>query len=346
MATVVSDPPDGVQAQELRLVRTELLRPADEALPTGAPAQLRSPMPSENSENSGDPMTSTTATLKCQDQGSKPSSVAKSRLSRGQAELVESLAEDDKLDPRDSIHTWYMDFIFPQHSLESRRTAARRRLLQSQAFQSLMEDRITELEEKVQKILNEPVRAEETKGEGLNGTQTIRELSWSEFRGPAPPNPSPTPLNWQHKPGFDLEPRAMIEILTEQPRYNELSTAEEGRTQREQDQKPEPQGGSGLVSLNPIACDPERGDMPYLIRIRSTLLLKVLHDLTGMNTCIGPHKHVLVLLRPFKLLIGFADKIREQYRRLCHNSASTFHSTSSTPDGLARERASRLFIRD
>jgi len=327
MATVPPGPPDSAQVQELVLVRTESLKPGEETLLTRAPAQLRSPMPSENSENAGDPMAGTTTTLQDQDQDSRPGSAAGPDLPEEHAELVESLAEDDKVDPLHALRNLYMNFIFPKDSLESRRTTARRRLLQSQSFQSLMEDRITELEEKVRKILDEPERVEKPKAEeALNGTQTIRELSWSEFRGTAPPNPQTTPISWKHKAELDSEPKAMIEILTEQPRYHELSTAEEGRTRRGQDRKPEAQGSSGLVSLNPVACDPQRGDVPHLIRIRSTLLLKVLHDLTGMNTCIGPYRHVLVLFRPFKLLVCFADKIREQYERLCRTSTSTFYS--------------------
>jgi hypothetical protein len=68
----------------------------------------------------------------------------------------------------------------------------------------------------------------------------------------------------------------------------------------------QPTGTAVLDSSMPI----------YRIRIRSVVLLKLMREVTELNTTIGRHKHQLVFIRPFKLLVSFERQLRERLQEL------------------------------
>ncbi|KAI0392839.1 P-loop containing nucleoside triphosphate hydrolase protein [Xylariaceae sp. FL0594] len=68
---------------------------------------------------------------------------------------------------------------------------------------------------------------------------------------------------------------------------------------------------------SPVTQDTQQMGVPYLIRIRSPLLLQMLSEITGLEL-LGHRPSVLLFFRPFKLFVHFADEIREHFERLCH----------------------------
>ncbi|RWA06679.1 hypothetical protein EKO27_g8426 [Xylaria grammica] len=317
-------PMENVQGHKDPDFGIEVKNPTNGVLPIVPPSRVHSPIPCENGENAGGQMADTMAALKDQDQVQKLVSNDVSNRSKEQAELTQELVKDDEVSETELFRETRHAFFHGPETLEKRRKNAKRRLLQSQAYQGLLESRITDLEEKIRKILDTPEPNNEGKqtAEASNITKVISELSWSKFRGSIQVDPRANRYTWEHVPELDTNPKAMIEILTERPRYDEIRTMDDERITGERDQGSESQEPISFGSFN-SAFSPFQEELPYLIRIRSPLLLKVLKEITGLQTCLGPHGHVLVLFKPFKPLISFADKIHERFKRLSSGQPSS-----------------------
>lgn len=63
---------------------------------------------------------------------------------------------------------------------------------------------------------------------------------------------------------------------------------------------------------------------PYRIRIRSPSLLKKLKEITGFDTTVGPYRHRLTLISPFKMLVTSADTLQEHLDMLDRTNVTTF----------------------
>jgi len=188
--------------------------------------------------------------------------------------------------------------------LAKRRAKADMRLMQSKAYAELLEDRIFDLEDKVRKLRGEPKPAD-IEDDVIGDVPTITEigmLGWTEFSRRIEINRKDIPEEWKHCPEVDQEPRHVIEILKEEPRFDffKLNTQSSNAAQS----RPDVAG----IQVHDSSVDPHR------IRIRSKLLLKVLKEITGCNTTLGPYEHRLLLLQPFKLLVSFEKNIRDFLR--------------------------------
>jgi len=197
-------------------------------------------------------------------------------------------------------------------SLPQRRAKAARRLLQTKAYAELVEDRILELEQKVRTLSNDKTSLVEvdTSPGDITPLMKYEAMGWSKFNGRGNFDASRNRATWQHRAELDEVSKPIIEILVEEPRYGALQ-ADAGRGN--------PDGAkSQLGLLGGIGCEPSSLQQqqqsvsppePYRIRIRSKRLLKLLKYITGRNVLVGPHEHRLLMIRPFKLLVGFADQL-------------------------------------
>ncbi|KAI9662333.1 MAG: hypothetical protein M1821_008500 [Bathelium mastoideum] len=219
--------------------------------------------------------------------------------------------EGDLLDPNDpdGKETRYeASGLYIDRDLDDRRRRAPLRLIQAKAHTQLIEDRINDLEAKVRKILKEPDPSlDEDQNTFPRNEIEIKYLPWREFNVRFEIDKT-RHIHWKHRPEIDLEPKSVIEILWEEP-FNtgayipssELSSAEFNVVPSSQ--VPE--------SMNSVFTD-----YPYRIRIRSQLLLQVIKEATGCQTTLGPYRHRLLLLRPFKLLVTHYHHLRSALKRL------------------------------
>ena len=198
-------------------------------------------------------------------------------------------------------------------SLPHRRAKAARRLLQTKAYTELVEDRILELEQKVRTLSNDktPLIEVDTSPGDITPLMKYEAMEWSKFNSHGNFDASRNRATWQHRAELDEVSKPIIEILVEEPRYGFLQ-ADTGRGN--------PDGAkSQLGLLGGIGCEPSSLQQqqqqlvsppePYRIRIRSKRLLKLLKYITGRNVIVGPHEHRLLMIRPFKLLVAFADQL-------------------------------------
>ncbi|KAI1288156.1 P-loop containing nucleoside triphosphate hydrolase protein [Xylaria venustula] len=338
MPVITPEPTDDSISRELSTLEAETTAQANEMLPTAPSSEFRSPMPSEKDDyqNSNNQIADTAIFSKSQDIGKTQASNTLPKESEEQAKLTRELVKDDETSETEFFRETRSSYFYGRETLEQRRKSAKRRLLQTQAYQSLLEDRMTSLEEKLRKYLDkpEPKNVESPPSEVPNITKEFSELSWSAFRGSVAIEPQASSYGWDHVKELDKSPKAMIEILTEKPRYNEIRTLEDETSTRQRDQKSEAPRPTSLESLDAKSRIPCQEGLPYLIRIRSTLLLKILREITGLQTCIGPHEHILVLFKPFKLFISFADKIRDHFKRLSNGTPSSIDTVDNKVTGM------------
>ena len=192
--------------------------------------------------------------------------------------------------------------------------------MQSKAYAELVEDRIIALEKKVRDIMNIP----EAEREGPNSSSTIpinklcvKELDWPTFGAKVETGKAKLQA-WMHRPEINPKPQHIIEVLVEEPSYIYGPGLKIEDLQSHQPA----QAGEKLVA-SPTLTEPSRVTvqndnlaMPFRVRIRSPLLMKLINEVTRLNTVVGPHKHKIVLYRPFKLLVACADDLRKHLKRL------------------------------
>lgn len=193
-----------------------------------------------------------------------------------------------------------------ENQLPMRRQKAVRRLAQSKDFLDSVESRISYLEKQMK--INPPKVSEDEESKKLPPTKcNVATLDWTGFAARVEVDPKSF-STWTHRAELDEEPKNIIEILMEEPRQGIFAT-------NFQDQ----------VKQLPLVVDDNQSSMaatkntesqPYQIRIRSKLLLKAMKEITNCQTTPGPHGHRLLLLPPFKLLVGYSKKIRDKIREL------------------------------
>jgi hypothetical protein len=197
--------------------------------------------------------------------------------------------------------------------LEGRRKKAKIRMIQSMQYGELIEDRILDLEKKVRKALHEktPPLDEENASEAVPGSHNCyKVLSWADFSARFEVDRKQRlEGRWQHRPEMDDKPKNVIELLLEEPRFSYAALVFKGS---QSDSRLPVEITSQLKGQDakPVALEPHR------IRIRSPYLLTALKSITGCATTIGPYEHRLTLMRPFKLLVVFADKVQKHFADL------------------------------
>ncbi|KAI0885474.1 P-loop containing nucleoside triphosphate hydrolase protein [Annulohypoxylon maeteangense] len=214
--------------------------------------------------------------------------------------------------------TYFSRYRGYNHKLDERREKADMRLQQSKAYADLIEHRIIDIEEKLGRILDEPTKHAKLK-EGLappSNKVEIKKLSWPEFGKTADVDPKSSSSSWRHRPELDSKSRYVIEMLMEEPAVHAVHT----NTKAQQDglrwKTGSAQEDSDQVERSSITVKHDRSRAPHRIRIRSRVLIKLLKDITGLSTVVGPHEHILVFMKPFKLLITHAKSIRTRLDEL------------------------------
>ncbi|KAJ8113299.1 hypothetical protein ONZ43_g5184 [Nemania bipapillata] len=191
--------------------------------------------------------------------------------------------------------------------LQMRRQNADRKLKQAKSYARLIEARIQKLEQDVWGLGNSNQEFRWSKDQnnpiGLQEYPkrirlSVAVLGWTEFNRRILINRKDTPGKWRHRPELGDDPGHAIEVLTEEPCYG-ISLPKLGKQ-----------------DLNELQSRSIHTDLavsyaePYQIRIRSPSLLDFLKGITGCDVTIGRYKHRLLLIRPFKLLVRFAQDIR------------------------------------
>ncbi|KAJ6035827.1 P-loop containing nucleoside triphosphate hydrolase protein [Penicillium herquei] len=228
--------------------------------------------------------------------------------------LQKSYAEQDQNEDLSDVR-WesrYSAFdLLGGRTLDRRRQKADLRFMQHQAYARLLEDRILDLESKVRKICKEPPPSMTDNNSALpEMIPDIRLLAWAEFT-PQMEISNKESNQWQHRAELILDPRNIIEVLQEEPRYG-LSFRAKVISAPAIEPSVEPlQEGNRSKTLDTFPVG-----YPSLIRIRSKILIQMLQNFTGCKTKIGPHEHRLLLLQPFKLLVTYATQLREELGKL------------------------------
>ncbi|KAI8630080.1 hypothetical protein F5Y19DRAFT_431078 [Xylariaceae sp. FL1651] len=192
-------------------------------------------------------------------------------------------------------------------TLRERRAKAPRRLLQAKAYAELVEDRILYLEGELQALTKSKdfEMEEPTEDKNLNAILSlphVADLGWTEFNHKTLVKPKDITGKWYHRAEVNTDSKPVVEVLVEEPRYS-LSLASTNQQNADESHK----------RLSGPDCGPstqDRSGEPYRVRIRSRLLLRALKEITGINLVVGPHEHRLLMLRPFKFLVHFEEKIK------------------------------------
>ncbi|KAI0544468.1 P-loop containing nucleoside triphosphate hydrolase protein [Xylaria curta] len=230
-----------------------------------------------------------------------------------QSPTIEQLVEDDNVSPHKLLDESISSFYHGAATLATRRRAAKLRLQQSKSYLDLLEDRILEIEGKFHKYLNAQDNDAKEAAKIPSNNLTIRYLSWFEFRGSRQTGPPVSTLYWEHVPEIDPSPKAMIEILTEEPKHGDSKIRSTGIEPSMSDNRFPLGSNTNQQDQTTSRYDTSA---PYMIRIRSPLLLKILEDVTGLQTAVGPHQHVLLFFKPFKLLVAYAGQIRDRFKTI------------------------------
>ena len=190
--------------------------------------------------------------------------------------------------------------------LDGRRKKAALRLHQSKAYSELIEDRILDLERKVRALRKEKTPLPDERLTNFPSNKVgIEYQSWAQFSARLRLDTKDI-TTWKHRPEIDPEPKHIIEVLQEAPLTNSSNTAK--------NHGPSEAPRSEAVNLKTTGIAAVAH--PHLIRIRSRLLLKVIEEATECNTVVGPHKHRLLLFRPYKLFVKYGRDLRSFLEKL------------------------------
>lgn len=244
----------------------------------------------------------------------------KGSRSRRHPELTEALIEELQDDPDSGaesdeglafkLERAYARDKYPwwERELEERKSKSKRLAIQSNLHTQLVEDRLKFLEREVRGLLKLPPTDENDTEKDANINKplphhrSIKHMGWTAFSAPVL---IPTSLidrtKWIHGMEVDGTIKNVVEILIEEPQRGKRSLLFQTFI-------------PGLITGNYDEAAPNidpANYVPWRIRLRSPLMLKLLERVTGQKVTIGVHKHQLVLLRPFKLLVAYRDKIFE-----------------------------------
>jgi hypothetical protein len=219
-------------------------------------------------------------------------------------------------------------------SVEERKLKARRLAIQSHLYSQLVEDRIKELEKKIQAILNMPepetLMTDEDILKPLPHDLSIHRMTWKQFSAPVDvPESMIRRVKWFHGLEVDGVSKNVIETLVEDPRkaYQPSWSSE----------------NKSALQVDPSSYT------PYQLRFRSPMMLKLLERITQQKVMIGPHKHQILLFRPFKLLVAYSDEILSFLKQLENNfdgqesgnsDVQASHSTSDDPRSCSEQDGS------
>lgn len=202
-----------------------------------------------------------------------------------------------------------LDFHFWPKTLEGQNEQADLKSQQSNQHSTLTESRLLNIEEKLSKILYEST--EHGKQRKELPTPSIKELDWREFVKSVDTDSKLRSTNWKHAPEPGSFPRYVIEILMEEPNLDvsqPQTRSLQSITEYEQ------------IYQTAISVNYNKSWGPHRVRLRSPILMKVLKEITGLRTVIGPFEHSLVFLKPFKLFFTHAKDIRSYLERLQRKS--------------------------
>lgn len=195
---------------------------------------------------------------------------------------------------------------------QQRRKQAVMRLAQSKAYAELIEERILLLEKSVADLQPEGRKTlaenEDEDGVAPQSHLSTRVLSWVEFRVTV----TIAPTTRAHRPEYDSTRKSMIEILRDEPSYSKVSISPnyDPKLLDARDAN-----GALLRQATELSACPVDFE-PHQIRLRSKLLLQMLNEITDCNTTLGPWKHKIVFLRPFKLLVYFEKTLKDRLKKL------------------------------
>jgi len=205
------------------------------------------------------------------------------------------------------------------HLLKERRAKANRQCLQSQLYIQLVNDRLAALETDMNMLLKRgPEESKPKQQTGPKHNLEIQRLSWGDFKV--------TPIVFdngtkqpKHVPEIDLTSKAVLEVLIRDPEDNvrrQVQNPNIGAISSTMDPKKNGRPSYPVGSESALIDGGSVSGIPERLRIRSPLLVKMLEQISNAGPLCNSHKHKTVFLRPFKLLVHHADKIRERLHEL------------------------------
>lgn len=210
--------------------------------------------------------------------------------------------------------------------LEDRRLNARRRAKQAILFTSLVEDRLAFLEEQFQRLQQltgeDPIVLRNFKDSFAPSAPShaaeIKRMTWAEWKS------TPAIVNTKgpkakHNTEVNTARKNVLEVLIEDPQANMRRRLRMREKIQDLPKKRLDQNEKVKTSppLRPDNSPPGAPRVPERLRIRSSVLLEILEQVTDIKLPSGPQGlKKLVLLRPFKLLFTFEAKIRARLRMM------------------------------
>lgn len=208
--------------------------------------------------------------------------------------------------------------------LEDRRLNAKRRAKQAILFTSLVEDRLAFLEEQFQRLQQltgeDPIVLQTLKDSSPSAAPShaaeIKRMTWAEWKS-TPGTVVGKGPKAKHNAEINRTRRSVLEVLIEDPQANMRRRL---RMQKKVQDLPKKRSElnekvKSLPAIKPEPSPPGAPRVPERLRIRSSILLEILEQVTDMKLPSGPNGlKKLVLLRPFKLLFVYEAKIRARLR--------------------------------
>ena len=220
-------------------------------------------------------------------------------------------------------------------SLEERKGRANRRVTQTQLYTQLVEDRLCFLEQEMDRILERGSSnlRQPSRTAPIHYPEIVR-LNWADFK--AVPFSDSSIKDWKHVGEIDFSPKNVLEVLVEHPQINEtISTHNyEQSVPLSESSADSVRGKDVSPDLNESAMKIEHSaGVPVRLRIRSVALLRTLENISHDRVIGGRSVGKLVFLRPFKLLVTYADKIRSHLKELeqMHRTMGRYLTEDSDP---------------
>lgn len=206
--------------------------------------------------------------------------------------------------------------------LGDRRFSAPNRADQAILLPSL-EDRLAYLEERVQQLTGEdPIVLQSFKHSFTSSAPShvaeIKRMTWAEWKSTPAIVVGKGPKA-KHNAEFDTQRRSVLEVLIEDPHANlRRRVRMQKKVQAPLKKRFEPnEKVKTLPAAKPEPCPPGAPRVPERLRIRSTVLLEILDQVTDVKLPTGPNGlKKLVLLRPFKPLFVYEAKIRARLKMM------------------------------
>lgn len=210
--------------------------------------------------------------------------------------------------------------------LEDRRLNARKRAQQAILFTSLVEDRLAFLEEQFQRLQQltqeDPIVLQNLKNSSISSAPShaaeIKRMTWAEWKSTPGVVVGKGPKA-KHNAEVDTQRKSVLEVLIEDPQANLRRRLRMQKKVQEQSKKRSDlnEKVKTLPAIKPEPCPPGPPRVPERLRIRSSVLLEILDQVTDMKLPTGPNGlKKLVLLRPFKMLFVYEAKIRARLRMM------------------------------